>query len=423
MTVFRKRSPLEGKATALLLLLLTAACESREASQAWSGSVDTLPDGRVRIVNSSQGLWTEDDRWRLVPELTVGVVEGAESEVFANLIGLEADAEGRFYVLDRDLNELRVFSSDGSHLATAGRTGEGPGEYQAANGLEWLSPDSLVIVDQRGNRYSVLTKEGAYVRSVPRGLGFYGWAFEGNVVDGRVFELSHIRQGDEYPPAYVSIPLRNVDDQEVPDSPSPGSGVESTSGSLADTIFLPLPDAPQYESFSIRTERGGMTMGVPFAPSAVYHLDRSGTLWHGHGSDFRIFHSSLEGDTIREIVLEAEPVPVPPEAVEAWAAGPGPQRFREMGGDLDLDRIPDVKPFFRGLYLDPDGFLWISVPASGGGSVFALVDPDGRYLGRLVLEGVDRSTFVDPVVKAGRLYVVGRDELGVQRVHVFRIEK
>lgn len=423
MTVSRKRSPVESKAIALLLLLLTAACESREVSRAWSGSVDTLPDGRIRIVNSSRGLWTEDDRWRLVPELTVGVVEGVEAEVFANLIGLEADAEGRFYVLDRDLNELRVFSSDGSHLATAGRTGEGPGEYQAANGLEWLSPDSLVIVDQRGNRYSVLTKDGGYVRSVRRALGFYGWAFEGNVVDGRVFEASHIRQGEEYHPAYVSIPLRNVDDQEVPDSPSPGSGVEPTSGSLADTTFLPLPDAPQYESFSIRTERGGMTMGVPFAPSAVYHLDRSGTLWHGHGSDFRIFHSSLEGDTIREIVLEAEPVPVSPEAVEEWAAGPGPERFREMGGDLDLDRIPDFKPFFRGLYLDPDGFLWISVPASGGESVFALVDPDGRYLGRLVLEGIDRSTFVDPVVKAGRLYVVGRDELGVQRVHVFRIEK
>jgi hypothetical protein len=63
------------------------------------------------------------------------------------------------------------------------------------------------------------------------------------------------------------------------------------------------------------------------------------------------------------------------------------------------------------------------VPASGGESVFALVDPDGRYLGRLVLEGIDRNTFVDPVVKAGRLYVVGRDELDVQRVHVFRIEK
>jgi hypothetical protein len=76
-----------------------------------------------------------------------------------------------------------------------------------------------------------------------------------------------------------------------------------------------------------------------------------------------------------------------------------------------------------GLYVDPDGYLWVSVPAGPMETVFALFDPDGRFLGRLHLDGVKRDALLEPVVRNGRLHFVGRDELEVQRVHVFRIEK
>lgn len=164
-------------------------------------------------------------------------------------------------------------------------------------------------------------------------------------------------------------------------------------------------------------------MAVPFAPGSVYHLAGNGDLWHGHGSEFRLFRSTLAGDTLMEILVDAEPVPVTPGEVDEWAAGSGPERFRQLGGELDMDRIPDVKPFFEGLYVDPDGYLWIQVPTDPGRGLLKVVDPDGRYLGSLELEGFELYPWMDPVVRNDRLYLVGHDELDVQYVYVFRIER
>lgn len=107
----------------------------------------------------------------------------------------------------------------------------------------------------------------------------------------------------------------------------------------------------------------------------------------------------------------------------SFAHGSFVERFREMGGKLDMGRIPKVKPFFDDIYVDSDGNVWLSVPAGPTETVFAIVDPDGRYLGRLQLDGMKRDVFIPPVVRNGRLYLVARDELDVQRVHRFRIER
>ena len=162
---------------------------------------------------------------------------------------------------------------------------------------------------------------------------------------------------------------------------------------------------------------------MPFTPSWVYHLDDTGSIWHGHGGDFRIFRSSFAGDTITEIVTEAVPAPVTSEELADWEAGPGVKQFREMGGQLDMGRIPKVKPFFDDIYVDPDGYVWLSVPAGPAETVFAVVDPEGRYLGRLQVDGIKRDGSLSPVVRNGVLYWVGVDELDVQRVYGFRIER
>ena len=99
------------------------------------------------------------------------------------------------------------------------------------------------------------------------------------------------------------------------------------------------------------------------------------------------------------------------------------EQFRSMGGKLDIGRITKVKPFFDDIYVDPDGNVWLSVPVGPTETVFAVLDPDGRYLGRLQLDGINRDTYIPPVVRNGRLYLIATDELDVQRVYVFRIER
>jgi hypothetical protein len=173
----------------------------------------------------------------------------------------------------------------------------------------------------------------------------------------------------------------------------------------------------------VRNERGGMVMGVPFTAGAMYYLDGAGGVWHGHGSAFRIYLSTFLGDTLSEIVLDGTPAPVTDTELEAWEEGPGVRQFREMGGKLDRERIPKVKPYFDGLFVDSDGYVWLSLPAGPREAVFAVLDPDGRYLGRLQVDGAPRVTYLQPVVRNDRLYWVGSDELEVQHVYVYRIEK
>jgi hypothetical protein len=124
-----------------------------------------------------------------------------------------------------------------------------------------------------------------------------------------------------------------------------------------------------------------------------------------------------------EIRLAATPAPVTAAELTEWEAGQSVKRFREMGGRLDLNRIPKVKPFFDGVLVDPEGYLWVSVPAGVMEVVFRVFDRDGRYLGALRMTGFERDRYLPPVVRHGRLHVVGRDELDVQRVYVFAIER
>jgi hypothetical protein len=386
----------------------------------WQGSVEVLPNGAVRVTNVSAGSWGEDGGWRLVPEQRLGELDGADALVFAAIAGLEADDAGRIYVLDRQANELRIFEADGAHVRTAGRSGAGPGEYANANGLFWLTPDTLVVVDQRGNRYSIVDREGRHVRSVPRDLPFFAWAFTGGHEGGVVLE--QVALGVERDqPALVGIPLRSEagfgEDIVAAERPH-----DLPPASRRDTILL-VPEQQTRDFFEVRTERGGMVMGVPFSAGPIRHLDGRGSIWSGHGSEFRIVRTTLAGDTLLEVLLEAEAAPVTDAELDEWRSGEGVARFVEMGGDLDMSRVPRRKPYFDDLYIDPDGNIWASVPAAPLETHFALFDPDGRYLGRLGAAGFERLSWVRPVVRNDRLYLAGRDMLDVQRVYVYRIER
>jgi 6-bladed beta-propeller len=394
-------------------LLLLAACARTDALRGWSGTVEKLPNGAVRVTNPAQGVWTDSSAWRLVPELQIGDAEGAAATTFASVSGLAVDGAGRIYVLDRQANEIRIFDPRGTHVRTVGHSGGGPGEYTSANGLLWRSPDSLLVVDQQGGRYSILTADGTFVRSVPRRINAFNWAFSGGTSGGRIYEIGAAGEGKDRHPALLGTSLA-------------GAGGDTRGGPAGgpamDTIPLPPGEGPGYQSFEVHNGSSMMMVGVPFAPVAVYHLDERGGIWHGHGSRFRLLRSTLAGDTTREIRLDAAPVPVTAAEIQEFESSPGVARFRQMGGRLDRSRIPGVKPFFTDVYTDAEGYLWVSVPGGPRQVAFAVFDPDGRYLGRLRANGLSRDA-VPPVVRNGRLYLVGHDETDVQRVYVYRIER
>ncbi len=390
----------------VITAVLMGACSTSEPEIAWEGTVDTLPDGSVRVVSPPVGLWEAriETPWRLVPEFTLGALEGDRPDVFSTISGLAVDADGRILVVDRNTNEVRFFSAQGEHLQTVGRTGGGPGEYTQINGLIRLPSDSLLVIDQQGNRYSILTPDGEYERSVRRQLPFHGWLFDGGIDGERVYEMFAVFSETDRVPALLGTHLRD-------------------SEAALDTILVPELPGPTYEAFQVRTEQFGSYLGVPFAPRHVYRLDGRGGLWFGRGDEFRLVHTELPGDTLREVVLNMPAVPVTDADIADWMEEEFVRQFRERGGKIDRARIPENKPYWNELILAPDGHLWVLRPTEPMQVRFAVFDTVGRYLGEVGFDGVEPVGWLSPIVANGRLYIATQDELGVQRVQVFGIEE
>lgn len=411
------------RAICLIGFLLLSAC-SPDAGPEWGGTVEHLPNGKVKVTNPPEGVWAKDGQpWQLQPEVTIGELDGDEASVFGAISGLEVDDDGRIYIVDRQANELRIFAPDGSHVQSIGRTGEGPGEFTNANGLVWLTPDTLLVVDQRGNRYSVFTRGGDFVRSVRRQLGFSGWVFSGGYYARRIYETSSLSEGNDL---YTLLLGTSIESDQLTGA-SADLSTEGESGRLmlgsVDTIRLPRWEAPLYESFSVRNDRGMMVISVPFAARAVSNLDAKGELWFGHGSTPHIYQMSLDGDTLLETQWTQSAYAVASAELDAWETSQTVEQFKEIGGKVDLDRIPKQKPYFDDIIVDPAGYVWLGVPAGPAETVFGVLDADGRYLGRLQVEGMVREFYLRPIVRNDRVYWVGRDELDVQRVYVFTITR
>jgi hypothetical protein len=389
---------------ALVCALLVAACAADDASERWAGTVDTLANGAVRVSSPVDGLWSEEDRWQLEPVLAIGRVEGEGPDVFGSIADIEVGGDGRIYVLDRQVNELRVFAADGTHLGTTGRTGAGPGEFTRVTGLYRITGDSVLVADVGNARYAVFDADGNFGRTVVRPIRSYGWVSEGTFAGGVLYEEGYRPTGgDASDPVIVGVRLAEQSE-------------------LTDTLGFPKPPVPPIEGFYVRSAEGGSGMSMPFAPEAAWQLMPDRSLWWGFASEYRLLHLSPAGDTLRDVVSASTPLPVTQQEIDAWAAGRSATRFKQQGGELDLSRIPRQKPYFQDLFVDPAGYLWVDVPTTDALTAFDIFDPAGRFLGRLPT-GVDRDTYVDPVLRDDLLHLVVTDSLGVAKVAVFRIRR
>ncbi len=101
--------------------------------------------------------------WLITEELRIGTVDGEGPASFGELKGLAVARDGRIAVLDAQVQELRVFSGQGQHLATYGGRGGGPGEMEGAFGLMLAPNGPLWVPDYRNARMSVCDLDNGFV--------------------------------------------------------------------------------------------------------------------------------------------------------------------------------------------------------------------------------------------------------------------
>jgi sugar lactone lactonase YvrE len=131
----------------------------------WKGQTEQR-DGVEYVMNPMEGMESPvtlelDELWR------IGGDTDDEDEFFGIISRITTDPDGNIYLLDSQLNEVKVFSPDGAFLRTMGREGEGPGEFRGPADMFFLPDGNLGVLQVAPGRIVMLTPDGEPVGDYP----------------------------------------------------------------------------------------------------------------------------------------------------------------------------------------------------------------------------------------------------------------
>lgn len=391
-TSWRSVGGLFGLACVLVLALGCGDGADRPAA-GWTGSVDTLEDGRVVVSSPEDGSWGPGSRWRVEERLRIGsAMGGDESQLLSDVRGLAEDGLGRLWLLEREPVELRVYGPGGSLVRLVGREGKGPGELLEPNGLFRGPAGRMWVIDPGRGRALVYDTAGRFVEGHDRKSFGYGGTWKGAVDrEGRIYDRFRTEG------RWVIL-------------------VRGPDFAVRDTLGVPSrPGQP--ELYRLRLADGRAVLTVPFVARGSWTVDPGGYLWFAPGEPYRLYKLSRSWQPARVVERSWTPPRVTEAEVDSFRAGVR-DRYGEAVKQLDLSRIPKHKSAVRGFFFGEGGYLWVwpSLEGPPAGRAVDVFDPAGRYLGRLALP-VPLRFVPTPVVKEDHVWGLHRDPaLGVLQV-------
>ena len=101
--------------------------------------------------------------------LLLGGDESASSEyLFGAPRYIVTDAQGRIYVADQAVMNIRVYDDSGRYIRTLGERGRGPMEFQSFQGLAINQEQELIALDRSNGRITRFSTEGQLLSTRPR---------------------------------------------------------------------------------------------------------------------------------------------------------------------------------------------------------------------------------------------------------------
>jgi hypothetical protein len=305
-------------------------------------------------------------------DLAIGVMEGDDPYLFANVEALTWDSGGRIYIADSGTLEVRVFGPSGEYLFDVGGPGEGPGEFPGSQicGLAFDSEGRLWVNSRDAYKvFSIVGNTASYETSVrvpgenstvcanpmfggPTGLTLVGW---GTIRDGTILR-EHLRV-------------------------SPAGEVRAR----IPIVHVP-PDWGEWRWPSFEWRGRDIQREPPFAAREISAHAPNGDAAYVFTPEYNVQLFNADGrlvaqiqrDAVGPLLTETE-VRVADEQLREiyeWARQMG------MGFREDRVRVPERKPVIVRMWYDEDGRLWVMPwPAEGDASWQAHVyDSDGVQL-------------------------------------------
>lgn len=363
------------------------------------------------VVESSEPLWTTGEAWRVGAAITsVGALDGPPESQLYQVTDLTRLEDGSVVVASRGSGGLRVYGPDGGFIRAMGGEGEGPGEFGIPRYIVHAPPDTLITLDPRLRRAVVYLTDGSHIRTFRvSGVSPYS-APHDRLDDGRWIDFTSVA-----PEAPEELVTGNRRESTV----AIAFGSDSTS---ADTLATGAGPESWYEV----NDRGEVSGVLPVPFGGGYLAAASGDrVAISDGGAYDIVVVTLAGDTLRvrrTVGRQRVTAELLDEWTAYWAARWTGERRTRLLRTIDDIVHPEFVPTHTELVFDRLGNLWVENyrhPWEASPRMWSVFGRDGRWLGDVELPD-DLQVY-----EIGADYVAGieRDEIGVEHVRVYTLEK
>ena len=346
---------------------------------------------------------------QFLPELTIDDDSMPEDIFFESAVDWISDKEGYVYILDYRANNIKKFDSLGKYMASIGRKGQGPGEFNMPFGIT-IANNRLIIWDMGNMRLSALTLEGEFIKSV-KVLRNEGRPHKmrslpnGNIV----IEKEIVFFGESDKPQECLIEIYTSDLEKIK------------------TVYTQQVWRNKY----MRLEGMFINIIQPFSPRVYWDVSPDGKIYIGFSKQFEIeLHDSQKGK-VSSFIHSYKPVKVTDEDKEKFFAG---MTYGSSGGTVKQgapDHIvkntdfPKTKPAFQQIVIDSEGNILVWSYRENREEEMKSFDAfrsDGNFIGNVQIKG--EGFFPSrAIIKDRSFWLTQTDEEGLIRVVKYRISE
>ena len=405
----RSRIPVTLVAASILVLLPALACQQHDTGTSALRS-QTRDSAGIQVVENPAPPAGSRLEWRIGPEpsVSIGRREGEDPYLLYRAMDATILADGRIVVANGGSGELRFFDSTGSHLASRGGQGEGPGEFLQLRSLEPWPGDSIVAWFGPRANISVFDSGGNYGRMIEINDGSQPWLWRpaSTSVRGSILTVLLLEYADT-----LVMELRD------------GEGGLRTS----------LGTHPSWEPSVLVDE--GTEQEMQHVPT--FSREPVWGVWGdlvaiGVTSRYEIKAYGADGSLARIVRREHSPRVPTPEDVEAYIESqvllyyPDAPPSQQEDHRRDYRSVPVAEhfPAFTSIMIDKLDHLWIreyDLPREERPApLWTVFDPEGHVMGF-----VETPAGLWMLYEIGEDYILGHsmDELGVESIQVWPLDR
>ncbi len=394
-----------------IVIVTALACQPGDTPSGRTGP-HLRDSAGIRIVQNAPPPGGSRLPWRIgaEPAVTVGRAEGDEPYLLYRVTDALRLTDGRIVVLNNGTQELRVFDGDGTHLATWGGRGEGPGEFGSLAAIEpwrgdsiaaWYGPRrGVTLFDENGNfgRNIVIERDENSLLFNPKATGPSGAILVSH--EPHMYETVEVQIRDPEGKIVASLGMHPGNERYIAN--------ERTERS---TMYQ-----PPFSARAAQTAWGDLFVHASTGQHEIRAYAEDGTLARiVRLGVVRRSPTQAHIDAYIEDRISWIPPEIPPEEVEQYLT-----RQRQA---WEAVPVAEFLPAFNSLIADRVGHLWLEEFEPPGeerpGARWTVLDPEGRVLGWVETpDGLE-------IYEIGADYLLGdaRDEFGVEYVQLWSLER